>query len=162
MFDLKRILSSYVVLVLCAFFRPQSIACFFFCSTLTMSTVRCSHLLCKHTGSRNPVSRRTGQQITMSKEEAIAELNLVCHGDTKDVRDGMVMQRRRRYRELLEPLLLQGKLYKKQFRPGISTMEKTDRFTKENSFQTVSKNLLLGIPDPSVDLTVRVETEDDT
>ena len=102
------------------------------------------------------------KQASKLAEEAIAELNLVCHGDTKDVRDGMVMQRRRRYRELLEPLLLQGKLYKKQFRPGISTMEKTDRFTKENSFQTVSKNLLLGIPDPSVDLTVRVETEDDT
>ena len=42
-----------------------------------MSTVRCSHLLCKHTGSRNPVSRRTGQQITMSKEEAIAELTQI-------------------------------------------------------------------------------------
>ena len=36
--------------------------------------VRCSHLLCKHTGSRNPLSRRTGKQITISKEEALAEL----------------------------------------------------------------------------------------
>mmetsp|Transcript_37240 Transcript_37240/g.116416 ORF Transcript_37240/g.116416 Transcript_37240/m.116416 type:complete len:121 (-) Transcript_37240:808-1170(-) len=33
-----------------------------------------AHILRKHTGSRNPVSRRTGQQITRSKEEAIAEL----------------------------------------------------------------------------------------
>ena len=38
------------------------------------SSVRCSHLLIKHTGSRNPVSRRTGAQITCSKDEAYAEL----------------------------------------------------------------------------------------
>ena len=39
-----------------------------------MSEVRCAHLLIKHTGSRNPVSRRTGQQITMSPEDAKKEL----------------------------------------------------------------------------------------
>ena len=32
------------------------------------------HLLIKHTESRNPVSRRTGAQITISKAEAHAEL----------------------------------------------------------------------------------------
>jgi len=36
--------------------------------------VRCFHLLCKHTGSRNPVSRRTGNKITMSKQDAQREL----------------------------------------------------------------------------------------
>jgi parvulin-like peptidyl-prolyl isomerase len=39
-----------------------------------MSTVRTAHLLIKHTGSRNPVSRRTGKQVTISPEEAMAEL----------------------------------------------------------------------------------------
>jgi NIMA-interacting peptidyl-prolyl cis-trans isomerase 1 len=36
--------------------------------------VRCAHLLIKHTGSRNPVSRRTGAQVTLTPEEALAEL----------------------------------------------------------------------------------------
>ena len=40
-----------------------------------MSTARCAHLLLKHTKSRNPVSRRTNEKITISKAEAIAELN---------------------------------------------------------------------------------------
>jgi len=31
-------------------------------------------LLIKHTGSRNPVSRRTGAQVTLSPEDAMAEL----------------------------------------------------------------------------------------
>ena len=39
-----------------------------------MSEVRAAHLLIKHTGSRNPVSRRTGQQITLSPEDAMKEL----------------------------------------------------------------------------------------
>jgi parvulin-like peptidyl-prolyl isomerase len=39
-----------------------------------MSTVRAAHLLIKHTGSRNPVSRRTGQEVTLSPEEAVQEL----------------------------------------------------------------------------------------
>jgi parvulin-like peptidyl-prolyl isomerase len=39
-----------------------------------MSTVRAAHLLIKHTGSRNPVSRRTGAQVTMSPEDAQKEL----------------------------------------------------------------------------------------
>jgi len=38
------------------------------------SEVRAAHLLIKHTGSRNPVSRRTGQQVTMSPEDAMREL----------------------------------------------------------------------------------------
>jgi PPIC-type PPIASE domain len=36
--------------------------------------VRAAHLLIKHTGSRNPVSRRTGEQVTMSPELAYQEL----------------------------------------------------------------------------------------
>ena len=36
--------------------------------------VRTAHLLIKHTGSRNPVSRRTGEQVTLSPEDALAEL----------------------------------------------------------------------------------------
>lgn len=39
-----------------------------------MSQVRAAHLLIKHTGSRNPVSRRTGETITISPDEARAEL----------------------------------------------------------------------------------------
>ena len=36
--------------------------------------VRTAHLLIKHTSSRNPVSRRTGDAVTLSPEEALAEL----------------------------------------------------------------------------------------
>ena len=36
--------------------------------------VRTAHLLIKHTGSRNPVSRRTGAQVRLSPEEALSEL----------------------------------------------------------------------------------------
>ncbi|KAL7543267.1 hypothetical protein ACHAXR_012575 [Thalassiosira sp. AJA248-18] len=36
--------------------------------------VRTAHLLIKHTGSRNPVSRRTGAPVTLSPEDALAEL----------------------------------------------------------------------------------------
>ncbi len=36
--------------------------------------VRTAHLLIKHTGSRNPVSRRTGAQVTLTPDEAVAEL----------------------------------------------------------------------------------------
>ena len=36
--------------------------------------VRTAHLLVKHTGSRNPVSRRTGAQVTLSPGQALAEL----------------------------------------------------------------------------------------
>lgn len=36
--------------------------------------VRAAHLLIKHTGSRNPVSRRTGVQVTLTPESAMAEL----------------------------------------------------------------------------------------
>jgi parvulin-like peptidyl-prolyl isomerase len=40
----------------------------------TMTQVRAAHLLIKHTGSRNPVSRRTGQQVSLTPEEAHQEL----------------------------------------------------------------------------------------
>ena len=36
--------------------------------------VRAAHLLIKHTGSRNPVSRRTGKQVTLSPKDAMIEL----------------------------------------------------------------------------------------
>ena len=39
-----------------------------------MSKVRASHILCKHVGSRNPVSRRTGQAITISQQAATEEI----------------------------------------------------------------------------------------
>jgi len=54
---------------------------------LTLPRIRpcsCSHLLCKHTGSRNPLSRRTGQQITQSKEDAIAELTQIAASITPE------------------------------------------------------------------------------
>jgi parvulin-like peptidyl-prolyl isomerase len=38
------------------------------------TTVRAAHLLIKHTGSRNPVSRRTGESVTLSPELALQEL----------------------------------------------------------------------------------------
>ena len=37
--------------------------------------VQVCHLLQKHTGSRNPVNRRKGEQVTRSKDEAIANIN---------------------------------------------------------------------------------------
>jgi NIMA-interacting peptidyl-prolyl cis-trans isomerase 1 len=37
-------------------------------------SVRCSHILVKHVGSRNPVSRRTNETITRSESEARAIL----------------------------------------------------------------------------------------
>lgn len=36
--------------------------------------VNCLHFLIKNTDSRNPVSRRTGQEITLTKAEAAKEL----------------------------------------------------------------------------------------
>ncbi len=41
---------------------------------MVLDKVRASHILCKHKGSRNPVSRRTGAAVTMSKDEAIREI----------------------------------------------------------------------------------------
>ena len=40
-----------------------------------MSEVQVCHILQKHTGSRNPINRRKGVQVTRSKEEAIANIN---------------------------------------------------------------------------------------
>ena len=36
--------------------------------------VRAAHLLIKHTQSRNPVSRRTGKQVTLTPDDAYVEL----------------------------------------------------------------------------------------
>jgi len=36
--------------------------------------VRAAHLLIKHTGSRNPVSRRTGEKVVLSPQDAVTEL----------------------------------------------------------------------------------------
>ena len=53
--------------------KPQN-----FHSTSTFLTmaerVRASHILCKHTGSRNPVSRRTGRPVTIDKNAAMTEI----------------------------------------------------------------------------------------
>jgi hypothetical protein len=40
-----------------------------------MPAVRASHILLKHTGSRNPVVRRTGQAVSRTKEEAFQGIN---------------------------------------------------------------------------------------
>jgi hypothetical protein len=37
-------------------------------------SIRAAHLLIKHTGSRNPISRRTGNPVTLSPDAARAEL----------------------------------------------------------------------------------------
>ena len=39
--------------------------------------IRCAHILIKHAGSRNPVSRRTGKQITISRAEAVQKLEKI-------------------------------------------------------------------------------------
>jgi len=39
--------------------------------------VRASHILCKHTGSRNPVSRRSNQTVTMNKQAAVDEIKKI-------------------------------------------------------------------------------------
>ena len=36
-----------------------------------------SHLLCKHTGSRNPISRRTSLQVTLSPDDALTEITQI-------------------------------------------------------------------------------------
>jgi parvulin-like peptidyl-prolyl isomerase len=42
---------------------------------MSQAKVHCLHLLIKHQGSRNPVSRRTGKStVDVSKEDAIKEL----------------------------------------------------------------------------------------
>lgn len=41
---------------------------------LPPTEVRAAHLLVKHSGSRNPVSRRTNKEITLTPEDALAEL----------------------------------------------------------------------------------------
>jgi len=37
--------------------------------------VRAQHILLKHTGSRNPMNRRKGEQVTRSKQEATDGIN---------------------------------------------------------------------------------------
>ena len=39
--------------------------------------VQASHILCKHTESRNPLSRRTGQTITITKSDAMKEITMI-------------------------------------------------------------------------------------
>jgi parvulin-like peptidyl-prolyl isomerase len=43
-------------------------------SSSSNDKVRAAHLLIKHTGSRNPVSRRTGEMVHLSPEDAVQEL----------------------------------------------------------------------------------------
>lgn len=47
--------------------------------------MRASHLLIKHSGSRNPVSRRTGESTAhVSRDEAVAELTAIMEKISKD------------------------------------------------------------------------------
>ena len=47
--------------------------------------MRASHLLIKHSGSRNPVSRRTGESTSqISRDMAVAELNEILKVINKD------------------------------------------------------------------------------
>jgi parvulin-like peptidyl-prolyl isomerase len=47
--------------------------------------MRASHLLIKHSGSRNPVSRRTGASTAdISRDQAVAELNSILKVITKE------------------------------------------------------------------------------
>jgi len=39
-----------------------------------LDEVQCSHLLIKYAGSSNPVSRRTNEAATLTKDQALAEL----------------------------------------------------------------------------------------
>ena len=48
--------------------------------------VRAAHLLIKHTGSRNPVSRRTGETVTLLPNDALIELQLY---ETKIIAEGI-------------------------------------------------------------------------
>ncbi|GMI46575.1 hypothetical protein TrCOL_g11090 [Triparma columacea] len=40
-------------------------------------TVQARHLLCKNTGSRNPISRRTNQEITLTPSSAMSEITSI-------------------------------------------------------------------------------------
>ena len=59
-------------------------------SSSSTTSVRAAHLLIKHTGSRNPVSRRTNQTITTSPELAHQELQRWEQSILQQVEDGMV------------------------------------------------------------------------
>jgi len=41
-----------------------------------MSAIRAAHLLIKHTDSRNPISRRTSEQVKLSPQRAMEEIQL--------------------------------------------------------------------------------------
>lgn len=41
--------------------------------------VRASHILCKHVGSRNPVSRRTNESVKITKDQAISEIQAIIN-----------------------------------------------------------------------------------
>lgn len=43
-------------------------------TTMSTNSVRAAHLLIKHTGSRNPVSRRTGEQVQLTPQQAMEEI----------------------------------------------------------------------------------------
>lgn len=53
---------------------------------MSSEQVRCTHILIKHQGSRNPISRRTGQSTaSVTKAQAIAELTKL----QKDIASGV-------------------------------------------------------------------------
>ena len=41
---------------------------------MSTNSVRAAHLLIKHTGSRNPVSRRTAEQVQLTPQQAMEEI----------------------------------------------------------------------------------------
>eukprot|EP00915_Cephaloidophora_sp_WS-2016_P007690 GHVH01010537.1.p1 GENE.GHVH01010537.1~~GHVH01010537.1.p1 ORF type:complete len:133 (+),score=13.96 GHVH01010537.1:48-401(+) len=43
--------------------------------------IRCAHILVKHSGSRNPVSRRTGEKVVIDEKTAIQKLQQMLDGD---------------------------------------------------------------------------------
>ena len=46
--------------------------------------MRASHILCKHTGSRNPISRRTNQSVAIDKQAALSEIKEIISKVSND------------------------------------------------------------------------------
>ena len=58
-----------------------------------MAKVNCLHFLIKNTESRNPVSRRTGKEITISKADAAKEL-IKVRDELRKAPDAATLQKR--------------------------------------------------------------------
>jgi peptidyl-prolyl cis-trans isomerase NIMA-interacting 1 len=62
------------------------------------SRVQAAHILLKHTGSRNPVSRRTGEAARLSEAEATADIEAI-ERELRQLPEGSE-QRLRRFQEI--------------------------------------------------------------